>query len=109
MGQAIFITGTDTGVGKTVFTCALAALLRSHGYSVGVMKPAETGCVEQDGRLFPDDAWRLKGASGCSEPIERICPYRLPDPLAPSIAAERASVRIDIDHLLTFCRDIGAS
>jgi dethiobiotin synthetase len=106
MGRAIFITGTDTGVGKTFFTCALAALLRSYDYRVGVVKPAETGCVERDGQLFPDDAWRLKEASGCAEPIERICPYRLPEPLAPSIAAERASVRIDIDHLLSVCREI---
>jgi dethiobiotin synthetase len=108
MGNAIFITGTDTGVGKTFFTCALAALLRADGYSVGVMKPAETGCEVKDGQLYPDDAWCLKEASGCAEPIERICPYRLPEPLAPSIAAERAGVKIDIDHLLDICRDIGA-
>ena len=108
MGSGILITGTDTGVGKTYFTCGLAALLRSNGYQVGVMKPAETGCVEKDGQLFPDDAWRLKAASGCAEPIDRICPYRLPEPLAPSIAAERAGVKIDIDHLLAVCSDICA-
>ena len=105
---AVFVTGTDTGVGKTFFTCALAALLRSYGYSVGVMKPAETGCEVKDGELFPDDAWRLKQASSCSEPIEKICPYRWPEPLAPSIAAERAGVRIEIDHLLGSCRELSA-
>lgn len=108
MGSGILITGTDTGVGKTFFTCALAALLRSEGYRVGVMKPAETDCREKDGQLFPDDAWRLKEASDCAEPIDRICPYRLPEPLAPSIAAERAGVKIDIDHLLAVCGDISA-
>jgi dethiobiotin synthetase len=101
MGKGIFITGTDTGVGKTFFACGLAAYLRELGYRVGVMKPTETGCEERDERLFPDDAFRLKNASGCAEPIEKICPYRLPDPLAPSIAAERAGVKIDIDHLLS--------
>ena len=106
MGRGVFITGTDTGVGKTFFCCALAALLRSDGYSVGVMKPAETGCEVRDGQLFPGDGWRLKEFSGCAEPMERVCPYRFPDPLAPSIAAERAGVKIDIDHLLTVCRDI---
>jgi dethiobiotin synthetase len=106
MGTGIFITGTDTGVGKTFFTCALAALLRSYGYQVGVMKPAETGCVEKDGALFPEDAWRLKSASGCAEPIEIICPYCLAEPLAPSIAAAHAGVKIDIDHLLAVYRDI---
>jgi dethiobiotin synthetase len=108
MGKAIFITGTDTGVGKTFFSCGLAALLKADGYRVGVMKPAETGCVEKDGQLFPDDAWRLKQASGCAEAIDTICPYRLPEPLAPSIAAERAGVEFDVDHLLDVCRDISA-
>ena len=106
MGRAIFIIGTDTGVGKTFFTCGLARLLRSYGYRVGVMKPAETGCVMRDGALYPEDAWRLKEASECAAPIEKVCPYRLPEPLAPSIAAERAGARIDIDHLLTVFDEI---
>ncbi|HWH80262.1 MAG TPA: dethiobiotin synthase, partial [Candidatus Binatus sp.] len=100
MGQGIFITGTDTGVGKTFLTCALASLLRDNGFQVGVMKPAETGCEVRDGALWPQDAWQLKQAAGCAEAIETICPYRLAEPLAPSIAAERAGVKIDIDHLL---------
>src|SRR6185503_12356190 len=100
MGSGIFITGTDTGVGKTFFAATLAAYLRDAGYRVGVMKPAETGCEESDGALIPADALLLKDASGCTEPIERICPYRLAEPLAPSIAAERAGVKIDIDHLM---------
>ena len=108
MGTGIFITGTDTGVGKTFFTCVLAMLLRSYGYQVGVMKPVETGCVVKDGALFPEDAWRLKSASGCAEPIEMICPYPLPEPLAPSLAAERAGVKIDIDQLLALYREIAA-
>jgi dethiobiotin synthetase len=108
MGTAIFITGTDTGVGKTFVSCALAAYLTGLGYRVGVMKPAETGCAEKDGELFADDADRLKQASGCAEPIERICPYRLAEPLAPSIAAERAGVKIDIDRVLSICREITA-
>ena len=108
MSAGIFVTGTDTGVGKTFFSCALAALLRSYGYTIGVMKPAETGCVQKDGNLYPDDAWRLKSASGCTEPIDRVCPYRLPEPLAPSVAAERAGIKIDVDHLLGLCRDISA-
>jgi dethiobiotin synthetase len=106
MSSGIFITGTDTGVGKTFVACSLAAYLRELGYRVGVMKPVETGCVERDGELFPEDAVRLKNAAGASEPIEKICPYRLPEPLAPSIAAERAGVKIDIDHLLAIYDEI---
>ncbi len=97
MGSGIFITGTDTGVGKTLVACGLAALLRSMGYKVGVMKPVETGCEERDGKLFPQDAFYLKEASGCEAPLEKICPYRLKEPLAPSVAAERSGVKVDID------------
>src|SRR3989338_1972922 len=99
MGKGIFITGTDTGVGKTLVACGLAALLRESGYKVGVMKPAETGCEERDGKPFPPDAYLLKKVSGCSEPVEKICPYRLRDPLTPSMAAERECVKIDISFL----------
>jgi dethiobiotin synthetase len=106
MGQAIFITGTDTGVGKTFFTSGLARWLKTYGCSVGVMKPAETGCVVRDGALYPEDAWRLKEASQCAETIESICPYRLAEPLAPSIAAERAGVKIEVDHLLGVLAEI---
>jgi dethiobiotin synthetase len=108
MGRGIFITGTDTGVGKTFVACGLAALLRESGYRVGVMKPAETGCAQRDGELVPEDALRLRQASGCAEPIEKICPYRFPEPLAPSIAAERAGVRIDVDHLLAIYHDLSS-
>lgn len=108
MAKGIFITGTDTGVGKTFFAASLAAYLRGIGYRIGVMKPAETGCPERDGKLIPQDAIRLKEASGCAEPLERICPYRLPEPLAPSIAAERAGVRIDVDHLMGIYDEIGS-
>ena len=99
MGAAIFITGTDTGVGKTLIACGFAALFREYGLSVGVMKPAETGCVEKDGELIPEDAMRLKEAAGSAEPLENICPYRLVDALAPSVAAERVGVRIDIARI----------
>jgi len=101
MGAGIFITGTDTGVGKTLVACGLAALLRESGYKVGVMKPVETGCAERDGKLFPQDAFYLKEASGCEEPLEKICPYRLKEPLAPSVAAERSSLKIDVGLIET--------
>ncbi len=96
MGNGLLITGTHTGVGKTLVACGLASLHREMGYKVGVMKPAETGCQERDGELFPQDAVYLKEASGCEEPLERICPYRLRDPLAPSVAAGREGLKIDV-------------
>ena len=109
MGQGLFITGTDTGVGKTFVGCGIAALLRSAGCRVGVMKPAESGCAEKDGELFPEDAARLKEASGCELPLETICPYRLREPLAPSVAAEKAGLRIDIDRLIDLYGEINTT
>jgi dethiobiotin synthetase len=109
MGTGIFIAGTDTGVGKTLVACGLAALLRESGYKVGVMKPAETGCDEKDGKLFPQDALYLKEASGSAEPLERICPYRLRAPLAPSVAAEREGTKIDINFLAGLYREISSA
>jgi dethiobiotin synthetase len=106
MGKGLFITGTDTGVGKTFFACGLAALLRESGYKVGVMKPAETGCDLGNGKLVPQDALALKEASGCTVPLEKICPYPLRDSLAPSVAAERAGVSIDIDRLMNVFSEI---
>ncbi|MGH7810288.1 MAG: dethiobiotin synthase [Candidatus Binatia bacterium] len=108
MGSGLLITGTDTGVGKTFFAATLAAYLRESGYRVGVLKPVETGCDERNGELIPSDALRLRDSSGCAEPMEKICPYRFREPLAPSIAAERAGVKIDVDHLLAVYGDISA-
>jgi dethiobiotin synthetase len=108
MGSGLFITGTDTGVGKTLVAVSLAAYLSDRGYRVGVMKPVETGCPERNGMLIPEDAVRLKEASGCAEAIEKICPYRFSQPVAPSIAAERAGQKIDVDLLLTTYGEISA-
>lgn len=108
MGIGLFITGTDTGVGKTFVAASLAAFLREQGYRTGVMKPVETGCPEKNGVLIPEDAKHLKETSGCGEPIEKICPYRFHEPLAPSIAAQRANQKIDVDLLLTTYGEISA-
>ena len=64
------------------------------------MKPAETGCREKRGELFPSDAAFLKKASGSGFPIDLICPYRFPEPLAPAIAADRAGVKIDLKLII---------
>lgn len=78
-----FVTGTDTGVGKTVVACALAEQLRARGIDVGVMKPIETGVGAQG----PLDAIALAEAAGAADPIELVCPLRLALPAAPDVAA----------------------
>ncbi|HEY1012606.1 MAG TPA: dethiobiotin synthase [Herpetosiphonaceae bacterium] len=109
MRKGIFVTGTDTGVGKTVVTAALAAGLRARGLRVGVMKPAETGCAQRDGELVPEDALFLRAAAECQAPLELICPYRLPEPLAPALAAELAGVEIEMERLQSCYAELAAS
>lgn len=92
--RGILVTGTDTGIGKTVVGCALAAAL-SERERVHPLKPAETGCTESKGELLPDDALRLRTAAGSDAPLTTICPYRYEEPLAPWLAARRAGRPID--------------
>jgi dethiobiotin synthetase len=108
MGKGVFITGTDTGVGKTFFACKLAALLRESGYRVGVMKPAESGCAERQGRLYPEDAILLKEASASQDPLDKICPYQLREPLAPSVAAQRQGITLEVNRLMDVYDEISS-
>lgn len=94
MAKGIFITGTDTGVGKSIASAAIAMLLKRMGRSVGVMKPVTSGCLERNGGLVSLDAELLCFAAGT--PLSADCaPYLLKAPLAPSVAASLEGVRID--------------
>src|SRR6476660_10511258 len=83
--RGVFVTATDTGVGKTVVTAALAVALRTHGYAVGVMKPIETGV--RSASDAESDAARLRTAAGSSDALTEIRPYAFRLPLAPMDAA----------------------
>ena len=84
--RGIFITGTDTGVGKTLVASALVRCLTQRGIDVGVMKPIETG-VPPSPKLQTDGA-RLRKASGCHDPMTEVSPYQFRLPLAPLSAAQ---------------------
>lgn len=88
MNTGFFITGTDTGVGKTFVAAGLIRAIRDQGHDVCPMKPVETGCRVHKGRLIADDTLKLIQASGVDEPIDLINPYRFRKPLAPSVALE---------------------
>jgi dethiobiotin synthetase len=88
----IFVTGTDTGVGKTVVSCGLIAAFRKAGLKVGAMKPIETG-VGQDG---PRDAIALRAAAGLADPLETICPQQFALPAAPNVAARAENREVDL-------------
>lgn len=91
--QGVFITGTDTGVGKTLVTAALARCLVRRGLDVGVMKPVETGC-RPDGP--PSDASRLQQAAQSADPLDLVSPCRFARPLAPLSAALQEQRAVDI-------------
>lgn len=90
----LFITGTDTGVGKTFIARGIAATLRARGRRVGVLKPVETGCGSGAERR-PADAAALRAAAGSDLALDRICPYQLDAPLAPDVAARLERTRVD--------------
>jgi dethiobiotin synthetase len=92
-----FVTGTDTGVGKTVVAAALACRLRQGGEEVGIMKPIETGVSA--GLSIPSDAERLRTAIESRDPLDLINPYRFSAPLAPLAAARLAGTVIRLDRL----------
>ncbi len=99
MSRGYFITGTDTGVGKTFVTSLMAKALTDEGIDTGVMKPVETGCAVKKGILIPKDALMLKGSSGADDHIDIINPYRFSPPLAPNIAARLKGVEIDLNKI----------
>lgn len=94
MHKGIFITGTDTGVGKTYAAAGLLNALKIMGLNACPIKPVETGCDIQKGKLIPQDALTLIKASGVSEPLDIINPYRFRHPLAPSVAAKMEKIAI---------------
>jgi len=88
----VFITGTDTDVGKTVVATAIVKSLVAGGIDVGVMKPIETG--------GGDDAQKLRQAASSTDSIDLVCPYRLKHALAPMIAAELENTTLNIQKII---------
>ncbi|MBI5277783.1 MAG: dethiobiotin synthase [Burkholderiales bacterium] len=101
-----FITGTDTGVGKTHVAASLLNALALHHRRVVGMKPVAAGVVRMGERCISEDAVALRAASTIEVPPELDNPVLLPDPLSPHIAAERAGVRIEIGHIVRCYREL---
>lgn len=99
---AIFVTGTDTGVGKTLVTAALARHFTERGMKVGVMKPVETGV--EDVSDLGADASLLSWAADSKDDVDLISPYRFTEPVAPCQAATFDDRMIDPDEISkAFC------
>jgi len=100
-----FVTGTDTGVGKTHVTQALARSARLLGKKVFAFKPIETGCEGIDGELIGSDQQALWQASGSWQHGDLRGVYKLRSPVAPLVAADEEGVQIDLDRILRTLHD----
>jgi len=92
--KGLFITGTDTGVGKTLITAGVAVSLRKSGMDIGVMKPIETGFG-----LRRSDCNFLRKVTGIKDPLESISPYRYKFPLSPFGAAQMEKFPVRLEHV----------
>jgi dethiobiotin synthetase len=101
MNHGVFITGTDTGIGKTEISSALVRILHARGCRVGVMKPVASGCGIKDGRLISIDTLRLMAAAQCDDDPETVTPMAYRSPLAPAAAAREENTPFDIVKVLS--------
>lgn len=102
--SGLYITGTDTGIGKTFASVALLHALRARGLRAVGMKPVASGCKQRDGRWRNDDALALQAASDPRPHYDDINPYALPAATAPEIAAREAGIDIGLPRIQTAYR-----
>ncbi len=93
--RGLFITGTDTEVGKTHVAAIIARSLCAAGHRVGVYKPAASDCRHEGDALVSDDAVALWQAAGRPGELDRVCPQRFEAPLAPHLAARAEGKQLD--------------
>ncbi len=93
--RGLFITGTDTEIGKTYVAALVAESLVAEGHRVGVYKPAASGCSRRDGALVSDDAARLWKAAGSPLSVAEVCPQTFAAPRAPHLAAAAEGRSLD--------------
>jgi dethiobiotin synthetase len=106
--RGIFITGTDTDVGKTWVAAGLTAALRERGVNAIYFKPIQSGCPLEESRLVPTDARLARDVAGLTEPLEVLTPIALRPPLAPGVAAAQAGVEVNLERIVAGVRDLVA-
>jgi len=95
--RGLFVTGTDTDVGKTYVSALIAAELQAAGHRVGVYKPVASGCVADGSELVSDDAVALWEAAGRTLTLDAVCPQRFAAPIAPHLSAIAEGKTLDAD------------
>lgn len=110
MTRGVFVTGTDTGVGKTLACCTLLHALAARGVRATPMKPIAAGAVERGGRWVNEDTLRLLEAAGMdAAAAELVTPIVLREPMAPHIAAQREGRRITLQPVVSALSQLAAS
>ncbi|MBS4097250.1 MAG: dethiobiotin synthase [Sulfuricella sp.] len=99
MKRAYFVTGTDTGVGKTLVSCALLRAFAARGMTAVGMKPVAAGCEPHENGLCCEDVENLVAAGTVAAPREWVNPYAFEPPVAPHIAAAQAGMEMDLGQI----------
>jgi len=105
----IFVTGTDTGIGKTVVSAVLVSILRADGTDAVPMKPVQTGCEIRDGRMTaPDLEFAVRPIDPALSPdeMDMMCPYRFEAPCSPHLAAAREERAVSVECILGCFHDL---
>ena len=97
---SVYVTGTDTGIGKTLASCALLHASRGHGLRTAGMKPVASGCERVDGEWKNADALALQAAGESGIAYADINPFALEHPLAPELAARDAGIEVTLPPIL---------
>ncbi|MCB0358252.1 MAG: dethiobiotin synthase [Bdellovibrionales bacterium] len=98
--RLLFVTGSDTGVGKTYFSSLLVQQLGRAGFTVGACKPVETGCVLRGGRPRAADGRVLFERANAGQSEDEVCPWRFLEPVAPNVAARLEGVSLERELVL---------
>ena len=106
--RGFFVTGTDTGVGKTLVACALLRAFAARGSTAVGMKPVASGAEPGARGLVNEDVERLAAAGNVSAPREEVNPYCFAAPIAPHLAAQQAGVTIELDRIERAYRALAA-
>jgi dethiobiotin synthetase len=106
--KGYFVTGTDTGIGKTLVSVALVQAFKTQGIAVAGMKPVSAGCIMTAHGLRNDDAVQLQKASSIEIPYEFVNPYAYEPPIAPHIAAQNVGDQITLEKIITHYKQISS-
>ena len=105
--KTLFITGTDTGVGKTYIGRILVKALNKDGHSCEPRKPIETGCKLEGSELIPEDASLYVQATQGQSPLAEVCPYRYKPPISPERAVRLKNDTVNVSDLAEVCKPKG--